>query len=296
MDQGEYHRHYVGEDYTAVKLPYAGDDFDLLVVMPAEGTFESFEQSLNGDRMQEIANNLSDGLVILEMPRFKLEYSFSAKEELQALGLATAFDRNRANFHPIADRLFGIPIEAIWIEDVAQKALVEVNEAGSEAVAATVPIFGSVPTGMPPPPPEITIDRPFLFLIRHSDTGAVMFMGRVLNPQPGATAIARSEISSASTLTPVGSSLPQVFIGVAYLNGAPAPENTAIIAYDGDKEIGRTSTREDGNFNLKVAKSEGPITFKVGGVDTPQVIPEWRLGDITDDFNLTAGYDSQGAQ
>ena len=76
-----------------------------------------------------------------------------------------------------------MPVDELWIEDAVQKAFVEVNEEGSEAAAATA-IFRAGTDFLPPPPVEITIDRPFIFLLRHSDTGAVLFMGRVLNPDP----------------------------------------------------------------------------------------------------------------
>ena len=171
----------VDDGYQAVELPYKGNRFTLLVLMPDEGTFEAFEESLTGERLQAITNNLGWGEVILQMPRFKLEHSFSAKEGLQALGITDAFEKGSADFRPIAERLNGVPIEAIWIEDAVQKAFVEVNEKGSEAAAATA-FSAGLEDSEPPPPVEITIDRPFIFLLRHSDTGAVLFMGRVLDP------------------------------------------------------------------------------------------------------------------
>ena len=171
----------VGDGYQAVELPYEGNRFTLLVVMPDEGTFEAFEESLTGERLQAIIENLGSSKVILRMPRFKLEHSFSAREGLQALGLSDAFNRGLADFSPVADKLNGAPVEQIWIEDAVQKAFVEVNEEGSEAAAATAVSFG-IALSEPPPPVEITIDRPFIFLLRHSDTGAVLFMGRVLEP------------------------------------------------------------------------------------------------------------------
>ncbi len=172
----------VEDGYRAVELPYEGNTFTLLVLMPDEGTFETFEQSLTGERLQAITGNLNWSEVMLRMPRFKLDYSFSAKAGLQALGLADAFDNENADFRPIAERLDGVAIEAIWIEDAVQKAFVEVNEEGSEAAAATAIFLAPVTLSEPPPPVEVTMDRPFIFLLRHSDTGAVLFMGRVLDP------------------------------------------------------------------------------------------------------------------
>jgi serpin B len=68
----------------------------------------------------------------------------------------------------------------LLISDVVHKAFVAVDEAGTEAAAATAVIMGL--TAVPPPPLEVTIDRPFIFLIRDIETGAVLFVGRVLNP------------------------------------------------------------------------------------------------------------------
>ena len=117
----------VDDGYQAVELPYKGNRFTMLVVMPDEGTFESLEESLTGERLQAITDSLRWSEVILQMPRFKLEHSFSAKEGLQALGITDAFEKGSADFRPIAERLNGVPIEAIWIEDAVQKAFVEVE-------------------------------------------------------------------------------------------------------------------------------------------------------------------------
>lgn len=185
MHQSEDYPYWQGDGYQAVWLPYSGEGFDLMVVMPDDGTFEAFEESLTGERLEAMVDNQMWGKVILAMPRFKLEYEFSAKEKLQALGLKDAFDRQRADFTNIAVELGGVPIEALWIEDAVQKALVEVNEEGTEAVAATT-LSMATEYSIPPPPVYITIDGPFIFLLRHSDTGAILFMGRVLNPDPEA--------------------------------------------------------------------------------------------------------------
>ena len=286
MFQGKDYSYRLGEGYTAVQLPYRGYGFDLLVVMPDEGTFETFEESLSGDRLRVITFDLGGGPVYLKMPRFKLEYSFSAKEGLERLGLGDAFDRNRADFGPIASSLFGLPIEELWVEDAVQKAFIEVNEEGSEAAAVTASFVGGV-TSAPPPPVEITIDRPFIFLLRHSETGAVLFMGRVLNPDPEAPVIGRDEIPP--TPTPQPSYPPMALLGTATLNGNPAPADTVITALDGDQEVGKAKVGEGGNFTLLVWESQGPITFRVGDIDAKETAPEWIMGGLTRDFDLTAG-------
>ena len=287
MSQFDDYSRHIGGGYQAVELPYRGYDFDLLIVMPDEGTFETFEESLTGDRLQTITDNLGWGPVALQMPRFKLEHSFSAKKSLKTLGLAEAFDRERADFRPIASTLFGLPIEELWIEDAVQKAFIEVNEEGSEAAAATAIIGAGVATSAPPPPVEITIDRPFIFLLRHSETGAVLFMGRVLNPDPEAPTMARLEVPPTPTAGPP--EIPMILIGIATLNGETAPPGTVVTAYDGEREVGQALVGEGGKFTLQIKRAAGPVTFKLGRTDALETVSEWSGGTITPGFNLTAG-------
>ena len=288
MYQSNNYYYRLGEGYQAVELPYTSG-YSMLVVMPDEGTFAAFEESLTGERLQSLVEDLSGGKVILRMPRFKLEHGFSAKKGLQALGLTEAFDRESADFSPIAERLFGLPVEELWIEDAVQKAFVEVNEEGSEAAAVTAFVGGGIPTSSSPPPVEITIDRPFIFLLRHSQTGAVLFMGRVLNPDPEAPATVGTRPPPTPTPAPrEPAPPPAIFYGVATLDGTPAPPGTEIKAFDGDREIGRAIVSEDAKFTLMVGMSEGPITFKVGGVDALEKVRAWQGGNITGGFNLHA--------
>jgi serpin B len=111
------------------------------------------------------------------MPQFKFESQFSLKDTLAEMGMRDAFSPEDADFSGMT----GNP--ELFISDVVHKAFVAVDEAGTEAAAATAVIVGttSVPTE---PPVEVTIDRPFIFLIRDIQTGAILFVGRVLNPAP----------------------------------------------------------------------------------------------------------------
>lgn len=97
---------------------------------------------------------------------------------LKSLGMTLAFDSRRADFSGIA------PIaesERLFVSDVLHKAFVHVDEAGTEAAAATAVIM-SQPSAPPPSLEEFRADHPFLFFIRHHATGLVLFMGRVTDP------------------------------------------------------------------------------------------------------------------
>ena len=295
MYQSNEYSYHIGDEYQAVSLPYVGNNFELLVVMPEEGTFEAFEESLTGESLHNIASHMDRGRVYLHLPRFKLEYDFSARDGLESLGLTDAFYPQSANFQPLVSRPSDLPLENLWIEDAIQKAFVEVNEEGTEAAASTALAVGSA--SIPPPPVEITIDRPFIFLLRHSDTGAILFMGRVLNPNPDAPTTTRSEVqamiaseepppTSEEPFTPA--TIPMVIVGIANVNGIPAPPGTEIVAMDGDKIVGNTTTGEDGQYAMMVGKPEGIVEFLVSGELASQRLTEWESGLRTVNFTLTA--------
>jgi serine protease inhibitor len=124
--------------------------------------------------------------VILHLPKFKLTSdSISLGDELQALGLKTAFDvpQGSANFERMAPRL---PDDYLYISRVFHKTFIELDEKGTEAAAATAVVMmraGSAAPREKPKPIEVKVDRPFLFAIQHRSSGACLFLGRVTNPR-----------------------------------------------------------------------------------------------------------------
>ena len=81
---------------------------------------------------------------------------------------------------------------------------------------------------------------------------------------------------------------PQVLIGTASVDGMPVPPDTSITAWDGDQQIGSAKAGEGGKYTLAVARSAGPITFKIGSLDADQTYTSWVSGQITRGFDLTA--------
>jgi len=88
--------------------------------------------------------------------------------------MAEAFDMDDADFSGMTEE------DILYITDVLHKAAISVDETGTEAAAATAVIIGL--KSMPGEPISMTIDRPFLFFIRHIPSESILFMGRVLNP------------------------------------------------------------------------------------------------------------------
>jgi serpin B len=173
MRQTESFGYTSGEDYQAVELPYDGHDLSMVVVLPAADVFESFEQSLSVDQIASIIEDLDYQQVTLTMPRFEYESSFSLKETLEALGMRAAFS-GEADFSGMTgDR-------SLFISEILHKAFVSVDEEGTEAAAATAVVMTE--SAAPGQPVEVTIDHPFIFLIRDIETGTILFVGRVVDP------------------------------------------------------------------------------------------------------------------
>jgi serpin B len=160
-----------GPGYQAVSLPYEGDELDMVIIMPDAGMFDAVEAGLDATAVQDILGALGpSGYGALRMPKFEFRAKADMVPALQALGMADAFTE-------IADFSGMDGARNLMITAIQHQAFVKVNEAGTEAAAATGVVAG--PTSAPS---ELVIDRPFLFLIRDIETGSIIFVGRVLDP------------------------------------------------------------------------------------------------------------------
>jgi len=173
MNQRESFGYAEGETYQAVELPYDGNELSMVILLPKAGQFEAFEGSLNYKTVEGIISDINRRQVSLQMPKFEFESEFSLKSVLANMGMPIAFSGD-ADFSGMT----GSP--DLFIDEVIHKAFVSVDEAGTEAAAATAVIMKL--TAIPEMPIEFTIDRPFLFLIRDIETGTILFIGRVVNP------------------------------------------------------------------------------------------------------------------
>jgi len=162
------------QGYQAVEIPYDGFELSMLILVPDLGTLETFEQGLNASFLDQVESSMQWGVVDLIMPRWELDgETFSLKQMLMGLGMEIAFT-------PQADFSGMNGSTSLAIQDVLHQAFVKVNEAGTEAAAATAVIVGD--TSVPPAGPEITLDRPFIYLIKDLPTDQILFVGRVVDP------------------------------------------------------------------------------------------------------------------
>jgi len=162
-----------GEGYQAVELLYDGDELSMVILLPASGNFQAFEEGLEAQKVSDIISDLQLAQVTLTMSRFEFDSEFSLKDTLAEMGMPAAFSE-AADFSGMTGT------RDLCISAVLHKAFVSVDEAGTEAAAATAVIVGE--TAVPGQSVEVTVNRPFIFLIRDIETGSILFVGRVLNP------------------------------------------------------------------------------------------------------------------
>lgn len=169
---------YAEDDAVQVlELPYRGGDAAMVIVLPkAKDGLAAVEAALTADRLGEWLGELERRHVDVALPRFTLRASLDAKGALAALGVRRAFDAGQAEFQGMSRAA------RLSIGDIFHKAFVAVDEAGTEAAAATAVMMTleAMPEVVEPVP--FVADHPFLFLIRHRTTGAVLFLGRVAQP------------------------------------------------------------------------------------------------------------------
>jgi len=161
-----------GDDYQTVRLPYAGG-LSMILVVPSAGNLDALERGLDGPTLRRAVNGLSNTPVKLSMPKFSFRFKARLKDVLGELGMPIAFT-SRADFSGITNE------EPLQIADVIHEAFVSVDEKGTEAAAAAAQVYRLSIVALREV--ELTIDRPFLFLIQDDETGAILFMGRVSDP------------------------------------------------------------------------------------------------------------------
>lgn len=178
MHQMDNFAYTEGDGYQAITLPYANRDFGMVILLPSEGQFRVIEEQLNHDWVQDVLQGFQTHEVKLTLPKYRFETPLiGLKDLLSSMGMSDAFSRE-ADFSGIVDQ------RPIMIDDVLHKAFIEVDEKKTEAAAASaVQITESAALPEEPEEPiEMRIDRPFIFLIRDIQSGAILFVGRVMDP------------------------------------------------------------------------------------------------------------------
>ncbi|MCC5665794.1 serpin family protein [Nostoc sp. CHAB 5784] len=173
--EGDY-RYYESEQFQAVSLPYGKDGkFSFYIFLPKQNSnLKAFYQNLNVENWEKWMTQFNKQKGFIRLPRFKTDYEVTLNDALKTLGMEEAFS-NKANFSGMGKNFA--------ISQVKHKTFVEVNEEGTEAAAATS--VGIVATSLrdEPEPFRMIVDRPFFCAIRDNQTGNLLFMGSIIDPQ-----------------------------------------------------------------------------------------------------------------
>ena len=175
MSQTENFGYRKGADYDAVEMAYADTRYAMLVVVPAEGRFADVEAQLTADFVQSVADSLSDERVALSMPKFDAASSIDFGQILKQMGIVEAFS-GKADFSGMSGK------PDLQLSKVVQKAMIEVDESGTEAAAATAATM-MVKSAYFPDLKHLDIDRPFVYFIRDTQTNVILFAGRYTKVQ-----------------------------------------------------------------------------------------------------------------
>jgi serine protease inhibitor len=176
-------------DFQAIELPYGSNQLSMLILLPSQiDGLGQLEQQLSPAFLSNVLGQMTPQLADIFLPKFTVEGSFNLSRTLAAMGMSNAFTQGAADFSGIDGN------RDLFVSFVLHKARVQVNEAGTEAAAATV--VGGTDIG-PPPFFLFRADHPFLFLIRDIQTGSVLFLGR--RSKPGSSA---PPATPALTVTP----------------------------------------------------------------------------------------------
>merc|ERR1711990_20154 len=163
-------------DCDMLELPYEGNRIVMQVFLPKKkmGVFELENKLSEVDVQSLFKKRKTNSKVDISFPKFKLTHTLPLSESLMKMGMSEMFSQGEADLSGIAGT------DNLYVSKVLQKVFVEVNEEGSEAAAATAVVV--MMRSMPAPNEEFNMDHPFLFMIRDSLTGMLLFQGRVVNP------------------------------------------------------------------------------------------------------------------
>lgn len=152
----------------AVELPYGKGDLSMVAILPDD--LDTFSAQLDAERLDRIFGAIEDQGIHLSLPKFSFDSDLELDATLQGMGIHSAYDAGAADFSGMT----GEP--GLFLQTVQHDAFIEVDENGTEAHAATGAGMAASHG------PTITFDRPFFFVIRDRETGAILFIGRVSDP------------------------------------------------------------------------------------------------------------------
>ncbi len=166
-------------------MHYNGKELSMILLLPDEiDGLDSLEAQFTHENLRNWTSDLESTEVLVWLPKFKFTADLELNGMLALLGMPSAFDPATADLSGI-DGILPTAAnrdEGLFIQHAIHRAIIEVDEEGTEAAATTVMITTEKGERPSERPPEFRADHPFLFLIQHEPTGAILFLGRVADP------------------------------------------------------------------------------------------------------------------
>ncbi len=163
---------YADDSVIAARIPYATGRLEMVAILPRQQALGDYVRGLTPQALEETVVKCGESSMALRFPKFKLEYEAELNDALKAMGMEAAFG-SKADFTAMSETMG----KELFISKVRHKSFIEVNEEGTEASAAT-----SVEIAASAASVSLEFNRPFLYLIRDSKTGAILFMGTMETP------------------------------------------------------------------------------------------------------------------
>jgi serpin B len=166
------------DNVQILEMPYrngTGKSLSMLILLPYEDNLTRLENTLDSNKLKLLKKSMTSQLVLVYLPKFRLETEYDLSNNLAAMGMPTVFSTS-------ADLSGMDGTQNLMIDNVIHKAHIDINEEGTEAAGATYEHHILKGDHQESLPPEFHADHPFIFIIQDSESGNILFMGRIINP------------------------------------------------------------------------------------------------------------------
>ncbi len=168
-------KYYSNQTFQMLEMPYGSGKYSMIIFLPNTGkNTNNIISELNPENVTNWISKLAEQKKKVFLPKFEFKFDDSLIDELTALGMTDAFNQAKANLTGISED------SKLFISAVTHKTYIKVDERGTEAAAVTGITVGLTSVG--PDSNTFRVDHPFVFAIREKDTQAILFIGKVLNP------------------------------------------------------------------------------------------------------------------
>lgn len=178
MHRQASYRYAEDDSLQVLEFPYTQNELSMIIILPRKvDGLPAVEKTIDAKWIAGLSRQRAKREVNLSLPKFTMSAQFELARVLADMGMPLAFDAQRADFSGMTSK------EGLMISRVIHQAFVDVNEEGTEAAAATGVVMMPMSAAIPQPPVVFKADHPFVFLIRQTSSGNILFMGKVTNPK-----------------------------------------------------------------------------------------------------------------